>query len=448
MLSKLKNKILLNVTKLVKNPLLINILIVGSLTILVKLVGFYKEATIASYFGLSELLDTFFIALLIPAFLQNVFINGLNKIFIPNYINNLKEKKNQGEFQSIVFILTFSISLLFFILTWIFINIFLEKVYPGHTSEYYTLIKKQLFYLLPCLFFWGASSIIGGLLEVSNKFFLTTISPIFSAIIILICLNFFSEKLGETVLAIGTLIGAIFTFLYKLLIVLYYKELFISKPRLNNNSIIMLKQLPSKISAGLLSGMNNYIDQFFAAQLVIGSITALNYGIKIPFFIISILTVAFGNVLLPHFSRLISVDLEQAYQQLFKILKIIFVSSLIIVIIAAFYSDLIISILFERNAFDANSTILVSKIQKISFVYVPFYLCVAILVRFLTSINKNKFMAWISFFSLILNVILNTVLIKHFEIYGLVVSTALIYILICFFYLQFTLKQYKLLRAI
>ncbi|MEX0314190.1 MAG: virulence factor MviN, partial [Allomuricauda sp.] len=50
-----------------KNRVLQNILIVGSITFLVKLVGFVKESYIASVFGLSEFLDTYALAILIPA---------------------------------------------------------------------------------------------------------------------------------------------------------------------------------------------------------------------------------------------------------------------------------------------------------------------------------------------------------------------------------------------
>jgi putative peptidoglycan lipid II flippase len=430
--------------EMIRQPLIINMLIVGAVTLLIKLIGFYKETLIAATFGLSELLDTFLIAVLIPSFIQNVFINALTNIFIPNYITELKNNGNKGEFQSVVFLMTFLISLFFFLLTIVFMNFFLEVVFPGHNPEYYILIKKQLFYLLPCLFFWGFSSLIAGLLEISNKYFASTISSVFVALAILFCLFFFKERLGDVVLAVGMLLGSLLSFLYLVIVALKNKELLFKKPKLNLNSRAMMQQLPPKISSGLLSGMNDFVDQFFAAQLVVGSITAINYGIKVPAFIISILILALGNVLLPHFSRLINTNIDQAYQQLFKILKTVFVLSFVIVLITIYFSDSIVSLLFERNEFTSDDTIIVSNIQKIAFIYIPFYLCTLILVRFLTSINKNKFMAWVSFFSLIANIILNTILIRNFNVYGLIMATAIIYILSSLIYVRFTLKQYKL----
>lgn len=431
----------------VKSPLFINILTVGSVTVLVKLIGFYKETEIAAAFGLSELLDTFLIAILVPSFIQNVFIGALKNIFIPNYIANSKDKKSKGEFQSIVFALTLSISLVFFVITMVLMDFFLSTLFPGHSEAFYILIRKQLYCLLPCLFFWGFASIISGLLEISNRYFLATIAGIFTSISILACLWFFKEELGDLVLAVGILSGSITTFLYMLIVALYHNELHFRIPRLNENSRMMLKQLPPKISSGVLSGLNNFVDQFFAAQLAVGSITAINYGIKIPVFIVGILVLAMGNVLLPHFSRLINTDINKAYQQLFKILKSIFISAAIVVIITMIFSKDIISFLFERNEFTSQDSEIVSKLQQIALIYIPFYLCTQILVKFLTSINKNKFMAWVSFFSLVANIILNYFLIRRFDVYGLVMATTVIYILSSIFYINFTIKQYKLSKV-
>jgi putative peptidoglycan lipid II flippase len=206
----------------------------------------------------------------------------------------------------------------------------------------------------------------------------------------------------------------------------------------------MIKQLPPKVSSGFLTGLNNFVDQFFAAQLAVGSITAINYGVKIPAFMVSILILSLGNVLLPHFSRLINDDIHKAYDQLFNILKLVFLGAAVITVGAFIFSNDIISLLFERNEFTADDTLIVGKVQRIIFVYVPFYLCTLILVKFLTSINRNKFMAWTSLLNLFLNIILNIILVKKYDLYGLAMSTTIVYILSSFIYFTYTYKQYKL----
>lgn len=437
-------KLLTNVKNVLRNPLIKNMMIVGGASLVVKLVAFYKETLVAGSFGLSDVLDTFFIAILIPSFIQNVFINALKNIFIPNYIIELKEGGNKGQFQAVVFLITFGIAFLAVIIAYLSTDLFLELIFPGHTADYYTLIKKQLFILLPCLFFWGFSSLMSGLLDMANRFLYATIFPVTSAITVIIFLLFFKEELGDTVLAKGALTGALLEFIFILFVSLKYKDLIIDKPALNKNIRFMIKQLPPKVSSGFLTGLNNFVDQFFAAQLAVGSITAINYGIKIPAFMVSILILALGNVLLPHFSRLINDDIGKAYKQLFHILKIVFLGAAVVTIGAFIFSNDIISLLFERNEFTADDTVIVGRVQRIIFVYVPFYLCTLILVKFLTSINKNKFMAWTSLLNLILNVVLNIILVKKYDLYGLAMSTTIVYIISSFVYFTFTYKQYKL----
>jgi putative peptidoglycan lipid II flippase len=440
------------IPKLIKNnlhnPLLRNMMIVGVVTLLLKILGFYKEMMIASNFGLSQLLDTFFIALLVPSFVQSVFINSITSIFIPNYVIEMKENGNTSSLQSVIFLISIGISLFALILAYFFTDFFLELIYPGHTSEYYQLIKDQLFIILPCLFFWGISSVLGGLLEISNRFFLRSLSTLFPLVTMIFFLLFLKETLGSMVLAYGTLVGNALGLLFFLIVTLKYNILSISRPRLNANTKFMLQQLPPKIFSSFFSAMNNYVDQFFAAALIIGSISALNYGVRLPAFAISIAITALGSVLLPHFSKLVNEDLNTAYKHLFKILKWVFGISVIVVIIGFFLSDYIIQLVFERGAFTHDDTLKVSLIQKITLIYMPFYLSTLIIVKFLTSINKNKFMAWISLFNLFTNIILNIILVKYFAVYGLALSTTLVLIISSCFYFGYTYKQYKLLTEL
>lgn len=442
----LKQKKLLDIVKKnYHNPLIRNIVIVAMVTIFLKVGGFYKEMMIASSFGLSELLDTFLIAILVPSFIQNVFLGSITGIFIPNYIKEMKERGNLSSLQTIIFLVMICISSFSVIFTYLLTDFFLDIIYPGHTEEYYQLIKDQLFIILPCLFLWGFSSVIRGLLNISNRFFLSTISAIFPIATMIIFLLFLKEALGTMVLAYGTLTGSVFSLVFYLIVILKYEVLSIGKPVFNANTILMLRQLPPKISSSFFTGMNDYIDHFFAAQLTIGSISALNYGVKLPSFGITIIITALGSVLLPHFSKLANEDLNEAFKHLFKILKWVVLGSFAIVIVGFFMSDYLIQLIFERGEFTHDDTLKVSLIQKITLMYVPFYLSTLIIVRFLTSINKNKFMAYISLFNLAINIVLNIILVKYYEVYGLALSTTFVLIISSCFYFGYTYKQYKLL---
>jgi putative peptidoglycan lipid II flippase len=416
--------------EVLKNPTIINILIVGVTTLFVKGLGFAKEIVIADNFGLSELVDTFYIAILIPTFVNNVFLGGYQSVFIPNYVHELKSGNNIGAFQSTSFIVTLGSALLFCLISILVTDVYLEFFFDGHTPKYYELVKLQFYYILPSMIFWGLSSLLSGILNIDDEFTYSTLSHVFTPISIIACLVFFKEELGVIVLAFGTLVGAILSFLFLLILSFKRKLIKIAKPNfLSNNTIEMLRQIPAKLSSNILSGMNQIVDQYFAAKLVVGSIAALNYGVKIPMFSIGIITMALGNVLLPYFSKKAAENRKKSFIQLQKILKVIIIGSSIMALILILLSTPIISIIFEHNAFTANDTKIVSRIQQMYLIQVPAYIIAIILVRFLESINKNKFMAYVSLICLVLNIALNYALIEKYGVYGLALATSVVAII-------------------
>ena len=414
-----------------KNNLVVqNLVLVSGITFLIKGVGFFKETIVAANFGLSELLDTFYIAILVPSLISNIFLGAYKSVFIPNYIAEMKIKGDKGSFQATSFLITVVISIIFMGIAYLSTDTFLEELYPGHTSSYYSLVKQQFYVLLPCVIFWGLSSLIGGLLNIANEYRLSTSGGIFTPLAIIVCLVFFKDALGNQVLATGTLIGAVLGLLYFLFIGLSKKILFYGIPDFQNNNIkILFSQIPAKVSASLLTGLNSVVDQFFAAQLVIGSIAALNYGLKIPAFLTGLLVIAITNVLLPHFSRSILENRKKTFNSLFKTLKIVFGTVAGLVLIGIIVSHDLVAFLFERKEFDSEDTKIVAQIQQIFLVYLPFSISGMIMVNFLTSINKNAIMAYISLIALILNIILDYIFMQYYGIWGIALCTTVISVL-------------------
>lgn len=428
--------------KKLNNGIFRNILLVAGLGVLIKCVSFYKEILVSSTFGLSMLLDTFQLAILIPSFIQMMALRALTNLFIPNYILEMKTTKEIGSLQSFIFSI---ITVLFLALSTfaLIFSFFLEDVFSGRTVEYYELLRMQLYIVLPCILMWGYSSVLGGLLEIDNKFFYSTITQVLIPIITIINVIFFKDFFGEAILVWSMLIGTLISFSYLVLITKKFKILNIGQIKINDNTRLMIRQYPPKVTSAILTGINPFVDQLFAAQLVVGSVASINYGIKLPTIFTALLIMALGKVFLPHFSRLIVDDQEKAYRSLFKILKIVFGGSLIIAMVFYIWSYEIIELLFERGKFTSADTLVVSNIQKIAFLYVPFFLCTLLCVKFLTAANKNKFMAWVSFWNLIVNLIMNFFLVENYGLYGLVMSTTIVYIISSLIYFTYTYKSYK-----
>ena len=427
-----------------KSTVLKNILLVGALTVLVKIIAFYKETVVASEFGLSELLDTFFIAMLIPGFISNAFIGAFGSVFIPNYVKASKLDHDLRAFQSTGFLITIGVSIFFTVVAILFTDTFVETFFSGHSIAYYGLIKIQFYYIVPCIFIWGLNSLLSGLLHISGEFKTPTFLGIIIPISFLVCITFFKEELGQKILAVSLLLGTLIEFLLILLISYNKKIIKLSKPNFKSPDIkIMLKQVPAKVSSGFLTGLIPVTDQYFAAKLAIGSIASLNYGLKIPAFLTSILIISMGKVLLPHFSKLVIEDKKLAFDKLFFSLKRLFVVTSLAAICVILISPWLIEFLFERGEFTTKDTEIVSLIQIIFLVYAPFTVCGMVIVNFLTSINENNFMAKVSLIAVILNLVLDFIFMKYYGIFGIALCTTTVFIIRAIILYRYTLKLNK-----
>lgn len=410
-----------------QSQLLSDMLTVAIVSLLVKGISFFKEILIADTYGVSELLDTFLVAFLVPKFIQSVFLNAYGSVFIPNYVQEKQDGKNTGAFQGSSFIITVLIALLMMGVTYVGIDTYLELLFPGHDSQYYELIKTQLWIILPCILFWGISSLISGLLMVENEFLYSSLNAIFVPIVTIVLLLFFQTELQEKTLALGLLLGSMASFFYLLALGLKKKVLLLKRPDFKSRNIqVLLAQIPAKMSSGLINGVNPMVDQYFSAQMAIGAIAALDYGYKIPMVMIGLVSAPIGNTLLPYFSKKAMEGHHKLYQYLKRILGTGLGLMGIVTVVLILLSKFIIQLLFERGAFTSEDTLQVYVIQQMYLIQLPFYIVGIVMNKYLTAINKNNFLVFSSLISLILNVSLNYIFMELMGTKGLALATSLV----------------------
>lgn len=409
------------------NQLVKNILLVGGITFGVKILAFLKELIIAYYIGISELIDTFLLALLIPGLISTIFLGPYKSVFIPNFVIAKEKGENIEEFLGKTLTISIVTSIFLVIITYLISDVFVETLYKGHTVEYYQLIKSQLYFLLPCITFWAISSVLNGLLNIHNEFLWSSLGGIFTPATTILFLLFFRSSMGDMVLAIGMFTGALIDLLYLFFLCRIRGVLKLRFTKGSSRSINqMIKQIPAKIASALINGLNEPVDKYFSAQLAIGSVAAINYANKLPAFAIGISAIAIGNVVLPHFSALAAKSHALAMKGLKKMTIIVFIGGIILALGMFTSSEFLISLLFERNEFKEADTEFVFPIQQMLVLQIPFYAVGIIFNRFLTSINKNNFLVISSLVSLVLNIILNTVLIDSMGVSGLALATSIV----------------------
>ncbi|MBW2082869.1 MAG: polysaccharide biosynthesis C-terminal domain-containing protein [Deltaproteobacteria bacterium] len=404
---------------------------VGLLTFLVRVADTGKYLVIAKEFGTSDALDAFFMAMLVPAFLVNVVAGSLNSAFMPMYI---QVREHQGEREAREFlsnIMSLTIGLFFVIC--FFLGIAGFKIYPLLASGFDLQKLRQtvnLFYwLLPVVFLGSIINLAISAINAEERFAVTAISPISIPLSILMTIIIAKSILGIYTLVLGTLGGSLIQ-----AGILFWKMQNMNLlgqlhwPRINSQVIQVARQYGPMIGGALLMGSTDLIDNSMAAMLGPGSVSVLNYSNKVVAFIIGVGAVALGTAVFPQFSRLSS---KGDWRQLNQISKryglLVFGACVPLTILLIIYSEELVRVIFQRGAFTASDTRIVSRVQSFYLLQIPFYITGMLGVRMLSALKKNHILMIISGINLIANILGNYILMKYMGVPGIGLSTSIVY---------------------
>jgi putative peptidoglycan lipid II flippase len=418
---KLKNVLIEKLNQIRNNTFLVNTIKVSLISILVKVITFFKDIFITKFFIFDKILDSFFIGLIIPQFILGVFIYSINSIVVPNYLKESKENnKDLGSFTFTCLVISLLFGLILTFISLIFYNNILILFSGSKTShEALMLAKTHFYFLIPTVIFSAISSFIGAIYNSKNKYTLTSSTPVITILTTIICL-FYIEKLGAFSLSIGFTLGYFIEMIVMIISLNYSKIPFQFKFQYTKSVKDLMIQSVYKINASLFAAFVMIVNQIYATKVGEGSLSMINYAQKIPLFINVIVTMSIGITILPYFSKQLY-DSEDGYgtKSFIKISFQLFISTALLVIILILFSNSIIELLFHRGNIKFSDIQTISSLQIIYFIQVPFYLISIVSVRLLTSMNKNKSTIYASITSLIVIYISNELMSKYYGIYGI-----------------------------
>ena len=114
-------------------------------------------------------------------------------------------------------------------------------------------------------------------------------------------------------------------------------------------------------------------------------------------------------------------------------------------VLLANYSRDIIRLIFERGAFDSNSTQIVAEIQYYYLLHIPFYVVCVICSRVANASLKSRHILYFNTAALMVNGILNFLFIEHYGAVGIAMATLISYLMMSIAWLFYVNKQIKYL---
>ncbi len=416
------------------------VLTVGGFTLLVKLVAVFKELISAYQFGAGRELDALLIAWALPTFLINVLGGSLQAALVPVYLGVLHKDGPEsatrliGSLSAIYLLLLIAVSVCLWLLSpWL-----LRGMGLGFTAAELVLCQRVFYVLLPIVVFTGMARLYGGVLVAENRFVLTTAATVATPLASIVCMLLLAGVMGIYSLALGILLGALVE-LFLLVWVLSRCKLGLSlrwhgkTPALAQ---IGTQYFPVIMGSVLMAG-TLLTDQAMAGMLPSGGVSALNYANKVPVVILGLTSAAIGTAVLPYFSRMVAAadwsGVQHTLRTYFKLIAVITIPVTVVLIVL---SGPIVRHLFERGAFTATDTRVVSWTQVCFLVQIPFYTLGILAVRLMSALQANRILMWGSAISLVLNGVLDYVLMQSMGVAGIALSTSFVYV-VSFVYLFF-----------
>ncbi len=340
--------------------------IVGTATLVSRVTGVIRDMVIAAFFGASWMTDAFWVAFRIPNMLRRLLGEGsLTVSFVPVFTEYLQKKTKEEALDlaqntfSILSAILAAVSVLGILLSPLIVGL----IAPGFIAkpEQFELAVFLNRLMFPYIFFIALVALCMGILNSFRHFTAPALSPVMLNIAMiaaaLLLYNTFAQPI--TALAVGVLIGGVLQLAMQWPALLKFGVKFRFRFNLRHPGIkqIGLLMLPAILGAGV-GTINVFVGTILASLLPSGSVTYLFYADRIVEFPLGIFAIAIGTAALPSFSKHVAAgqmdELKSGIS--FSLRLMLFLTIPAMVAIMALNLP-IISVLFQRGAFDSQATI-------------------------------------------------------------------------------------------
>ncbi|MDX8363802.1 murein biosynthesis integral membrane protein MurJ [Cytobacillus sp. IB215665] len=349
-----------------KNQLFKAIGIVTIINIVARLIGFAKDAVVGMLFSKTEA-DAIFFAYTIPNLIYLVVGGAITTAFISIY-SKLPTKEEKTKFLNIVFSYMTVIFIALTILLMIFVDPILKLSFRQLSSESFEITKNLYLWMTPSTVLLVLSIWLSGVLNVHNRFSLSTFSTLLYNLVFLIfgvalvpILSFYSY-------GFGALLGAVFMILVLIYGIKKEKIQFRFQFAYTNEMKRLVNMTVPLILGGAALQFYIFIQRIYAARFpeFDGLTTLLNNASKLTQFPQAVLMTAVTTVIYPLLSKKVAANemdqIESLYQRGLRVLRLMLLP---ITVFVYFYAQDIVTIVFEYGKLTADDTILTAPLVQI-----------------------------------------------------------------------------------
>jgi len=390
-----------------------------------RVLGLVRDVVVASQFGTSLEYDAYLAAFKLPDFLFNVISGGaLGSAFIPTFSGYLTRKDREGAWRLASAIINWL--LLILVGTGILSAIFAPQLVRGIIAPGFsdpaqiTLTINIMRLLIISTVIFGISGLVMGILQAHQHFLLPALAPVVYNLAIIGGAWFLGPRFGVYGLAIGVVVGSLLHLMIQLPGLARFGAQYLPTFAIHDPGVHEVARLMGPRMLGLAAiQLNFWWDTILASWLSQGSLSSLDYGRRLMLLPQGIIAQAVASAAFPTFSALAAKEAWDELQSVFiSTLRGVLYVSIPAAIGLVFLGKPIIEVLYQRNAFDEQST--QSTMWALVFYTLGLvsHAMVEILTRAFYALKNTKTPVMVGVVSMGINIVLSVVLLGGFSSVG------------------------------
>ncbi len=406
---------------------------IGFLTGISRVLGFVRDLVIAAAFGTGVYAEAFVVCFKLPNLLRDLVGEGAtNAAFVP-VLTECHEKR-KAEFWGLVSTLFYAMTAILLVLAVlgvVFAPAVVQLIAPGfkNDAEKFPLTVQLTRVIFPYILFIGLSALAMGVLNSLKEFKSSAFGPILLNICMIIAGVYFEPTYGPMALVVGVLAGGVLQLVWQIP-PLVRRGFRLTKPTIGHDAAKKIGRLllPRAFGSALYQ-INVFVDSILASFANIvgpGGQSALYYSNRLFQLPLAIFGISVAQALLPTFStQFVRSDLK-GFKHTFSLA----VESVTLLVVPAsvgllVLSEPIVRIVFERGEFNSYSTQITSS--ALFFYSLGLLSCclIKMLVNAFYAMQDTRTPLKITFFGVLLNIILSLMFMGPLKIGGLALASTL-----------------------
>ena len=404
---------------------------VGGYTLVSRLFGFARDILIAAMLGAGPVSDAFFVAFQLPNLFRRLFAEGaFSAAFVPLFTGTLTADGREAAIRfaeqalSVMVVVLF----LFVLAAQTFMPAVIHVLAPGFagypTKFHLAVVFTRLTF--PYLLFISLVALLGGALNAVGRFAAPAAAPIILNICLIAALLIATPYLPTAghALAWGVAAAGILQFLWLTGACAHAGLRFrLPRPRLTPGVRRLLKlMLPAALGAGA-SQVNQMVNLILASLLPAGSISYLFYADRLEQLPLGVVGVALGTALLPLLSRQLATgDTKSAGQSQNRALELALLLALPAAAGLSVLAFPLISVLFQRGAFDQAASVATSQVLIAYAAGLPAFIMIKVFTPGFYARRDTRTPLIIAIVAVATNITLNLILMRPLLYVGLAIS--------------------------